>query len=166
MLIWQKDSSKSHPVLPGTWLWDSQMAEWSFSQERYDLIGRLTSMKEIKVNKNICSERCNCRLYTCSAWQWHQPSWMWGGRGEGYQDETGQGLAPCAAGLPPGQTWLPPDKVLFQQQRNCKGPKLLCVGAFGEITGDKVQKKKETQLSLLKSQEPKQRAGSKSRVCA
>ena len=34
----------------------------------------------------------------------------WGGGGEGYQDETGQDLAPCAAGLPPGQSSLPATK--------------------------------------------------------
>ena len=58
----------------------------------------------------------------------------WGGRGEGYQDETDQDLAPCAAGLPPGQTWLPPGQSSLpatKYKETARDQKLLCVGAFG-----------------------------------
>ena len=84
----------------------------------------------------------------------------WGG-GEVRQDEAGRDLAPCAAGA---STWT---KISSSSkiQRNSQGPKTTTCGRlWGKLQTTRYKKEEETQLSLLKSQEPKLGVGSKSRV--
>lgn len=89
------------------------------------------------------------------------------GEGRGIRMRPAKAWHPVLQGFHLDKLGFHLDKVLFQQQRNCKGPKItVCRSLWGRLQATRCKKKKETQLSLLKSQEPKQRAGSKSRVCA
>ena len=119
-------------------------------------------MKDIKVNKDVCSERCDCCLYTCSAWQWHQPGWMgWGRGGVSGWDRPGPGPLCCRV-----STWTKfssSNKI----QRNCKGPKItVCRSLWGKLQATRYKKRNETQLPLPKSQEPKRGLDAKAGCCA